>query len=88
MKGIKFLTDLYQIHSAYKRVFESEDGQVVLRHLMKIGYMTRSTFVAGDPQRTALNEGSRRLVLSILRITKKNPQEIQREIEDLTHDNS
>lgn len=74
------------INGIYRRVFDNEDGKEVLFHLMKTGFVTKSTFVAGDPQQTALNEGSRRLVLSILAHIHKTPQEITREIENAYKD--
>jgi len=66
------ISDHLQTRYAYRRLFETDDGKLVLRHLMKVGFVTRSTFVAGDPHRTALNEGARRLVLSIIRAARIN----------------
>ena len=69
------------IHGSYVRVFDSPDGEAVLHHIMKQGFVTRSTFVEGDPQQTALNEGSRRLALSILKFAKKDHQQLIKQIE-------
>lgn len=73
--------DLIFTHGAYVRLFESEDGKTVLRHILKQGFVTRTTFVANDPQQTTLNEGSRRLALSILRYAKKDHKELIDQIE-------
>lgn len=51
----------------YKRVFESEDGQIVLGDLARFGYMYSTTDVPGDSHASALAEGSRQVVLHIQR---------------------
>lgn len=70
------------VHSSYERVFQSPDGHRVLRHLMKVGFVTSSTFVAGDPHATAMNEGSRRLALSILKFVCKDHNALVKQIEE------
>jgi hypothetical protein len=42
---------------------------------MNEGFVLSSTFVAGDPHQTAMNEGSRRLALSILKMAKIDQSE-------------
>jgi ribosomal protein S8 len=69
-------------HAAYVRLFNTDDGKVVLRHLMKQGFITDTTFVAGDPHQTAMNEGSRRLVLSILKYVNRDHKNIVNQIEE------
>lgn len=69
------------IQRSYRQVFNTEDGKRVLSHLMKNGFITKSTFVAGDPHQTAMNEGSRRVVLSILAFMNKDEKEMQKQIE-------
>jgi hypothetical protein len=66
----------------YKSVFETTEGQEVLRHICQEAFMFRSTFVAGDPYQSALNEGTRRLALSILREVIKDPRELQTFVEE------
>lgn len=70
-----------EIQKAYRQVFNTEEGKQVLSHLMKNSFITRSTFVAGDPHQTAMNEGSRRVVLSILAFINKDEKEMQKQIE-------
>jgi hypothetical protein len=71
------------IVQSYRRVFDTPDGKRVLHHLMKEGFITRSTFVAGSEHETALNEGTRRMVLSILRMAYKNESTLLQEIEQV-----
>jgi len=56
--------DPIELHRAYKRVFETEDGKTVLADLEKRGCFTRSTF-STDPGRTEFNEGRRSLALHV-----------------------
>lgn len=70
------------VHSSYERVFRSPDGERVLRHIMRVGFVTSSTFVAGDPHATAMNEGSRRLALSILKFVCKDHASMIKQIEE------
>jgi hypothetical protein len=70
-----------EIQKCYRQVFGTEDGKRVLSHLMKNGFVTKTTFVAGDTHQTAMNEGSRRLVLSILAFINRDEKEMQKQIE-------
>jgi hypothetical protein len=69
------------MHRNYAAVFGSNEGDMVLRHIMSEGFITKSTYVAGDPNQTMLNEGSRRLALSILRMARTNHKEVIRMVE-------
>lgn len=51
-----------ELHRAYKRIFETPDGQTVMDDLEKRGSFLRSTF-STDKGRTEFNEGRRSLVL-------------------------
>ncbi|HYD35963.1 MAG TPA: hypothetical protein VD999_07935 [Vitreimonas sp.] len=64
---IQLMQDKYRLNDAYKRVFDSPDGQLVLAHLARTNFVFTPTLVRGDPQATAMHEGQRRLVLSIMR---------------------
>lgn len=70
-----------EIQKSYRQVFNTEDGKVVLSHLMKNGFIAKTTFVVGDPHQTAMNEGSRRVVLSILAFINRDEKEMQKQIE-------
>lgn len=79
MKRKQDLTD------AYKRLFETPDGEIVLEHLMKISFIFSTTMVVGDSHLTAMNEGQRRLVLSIMKQLNLNHNklnQIAKELED------
>lgn len=78
--------DKVRMHEKYVAVFSTPVGQDVLRHICKRGFVMSSTFVPGDIHTTALNEGSRRLALSILRFVAKDPKELAKFVEELTHD--
>lgn len=69
------------LHSSYVRVFESPDGQVVLKHICKVGHISESTFVKGDPHESALREGERRLALSILKFVNRDHEQLVKQIE-------
>jgi len=66
---------------AYRKVFDTPDGQMVLSHIMREGFITETTFVAGDSHQTALNEGSRRLALGICRYALKDESQLLKIIE-------
>jgi len=51
---------------AYKEVFDTESGKLVLKDLMKSCHMMQSTFDK-DPYETHFNEGARSVVLRILK---------------------
>lgn len=70
------------VGASYKAVFETPDGQRVLQHLMRVGFVTSSTFVVNDPQQTALNEGSRRIVLSIIKKIGTDDSELIKQMEE------
>ncbi|NDV19916.1 hypothetical protein GO013_10830 [Pseudodesulfovibrio sp. JC047] len=53
-----------ELHRAYKRLFESVDGETVMQDLERRGNMHCSSF-STDPGRTQFNEGRRSLVLHV-----------------------
>lgn len=72
-----------RIQQAYKRLFESPDGQLVLEHLARTNFVfDKSTFVQGDPHQSALHEGQRRVVLSIMRYIATDSEKLLKMIED------
>ncbi len=72
----EYLGDRVRLNESYKAVFESVHGEIVLRHLVKVGYVFRPTYVQGDPTESAHREGMRRLVLSIIRQLKLDEDEM------------
>ncbi|HMV57036.1 MAG TPA: hypothetical protein PKD38_07495 [Nitrospira sp.] len=71
-----------RVANAYRAVFETPEGEIVLTHLARHGFIFDTTFVQGDPQATALNEGSRRLVLSIMRMLNTDFNKLRQMMED------
>lgn len=78
------LIDRLKLRQSYRSVFDekSEHARRVLRHLMKIGFITRTPFVQGDPHETSLNLGMQRLVQSLLRFLYCDDDAIRRAIEE------
>lgn len=50
-----------------KDFYNSPQGRDLLSYYARNAFIFDTTFVASDPQQTALNEGARRFVLSIMR---------------------
>lgn len=66
---IRNISDLIRLKQAYQTVFKiSGDSEIVLRHLIKMGCVNRTTFCPGDPNKTMMNEGARRLILEVLNL--------------------
>jgi hypothetical protein len=56
-----------EISEAYRSVFKSPKGAIVLLHLASACHLDETTFVAGDPNFSAEREGERRIILEILK---------------------
>ena len=78
--------DLKQLHDSYRAIFDNKDGERVLAHLCKVGFVNDTSYVCGDPYETAHREGQRRFVLSILRFLNRTPQEIIHITEEITNE--
>ena len=75
MSGI-FSSRRSKLHDDYIAVFDNPRGMAVLKHLANKFFVNSSTFVAGEPHMTSHNEGSRKVVLSILRFIGKDPAQL------------
>lgn len=75
-----------RVVSAYRAVFENPEGEIVLAHLAKNCNVFDSTFVQGDPNMTALNEGGRRVVLSIFKMLNTDLNKLRTIMEDVKND--
>ena len=60
----------------YHQVFGSEQGKRVLYDLMSKNNITGSSFVAGETDSTAFNEGSRNVILAILHMLQMSPSQM------------
>ncbi len=58
------MNDTIELHRAYKRIFDTEDGKMVLEDLKLRACFDRTTF-STDPGRTHFNEGRRSMVLHV-----------------------
>ena len=83
---LEMLRERMRLKAAYHDVFTSPQGKMVLKHILTEGYMFKSTFVAKDSHETALNEGSRRLALSILRAVNYDSRELEQLMETQKHE--
>jgi len=72
---------LNEIHDSYRAVFDSPDGERVLEHLVKVGFVDISTHTPGDSHDTAYKEGKRSIVISILRFIERDPRELLRQVQ-------
>ena len=70
------------IAQAYRDVFGSPSGQLVLQHLAEQNFVLTPTFVSGDPMQTNLHEGQRRVVLSIMRYVAVDAERVLTMIEE------
>jgi hypothetical protein len=77
---------IVELHDSYKKVFSSPDGERVLEHLCRVGFVFDTSYVSGDPHETAHREGQRRLVLSILRFIERDPRELLQRLEGNTNE--
>lgn len=66
---------------AYQRLFKTEDGQIVLKDLMRSCHFDQPSFDP-DPYRTAFNEGERHLLLRILKTINSDPEQLLQLIKD------
>jgi hypothetical protein len=80
----KYLTAAMEDRRRFMRVFDGPDGEAVLREIARLGFMTKSTFCPGDPNKTALNEGARRLALDIFKRAKVDPVKLVNNIMEET----
>lgn len=71
---------------AYKRLFSTPDGKIVLKDLMREHFILGTTFVAGKPDVSDHNDGERDVVIRILKFVGVNLDELQKYIEEIEKD--
>lgn len=69
-----------KVQKAYQSVFAGPEGELVMEHLCQQGFVFQSTFVRGDPEETLLNEGARRLVLSLIKKVNFTPNQLPKQL--------
>ena len=72
--------------NAYRRLFSTEDGQTVLKDLMKSCFFLRPS-IGKDPYETYTNEGMRMAVLRIVETSKINESQIENLTKAIQEDN-
>lgn len=65
---------LEELKLAYRRTFNTDDGQQVLDDLRKRFSFEATTFVSGDPHTSAFNEGQRAALLLIVRMLSEEKE--------------
>ncbi len=63
-----------RLHHAYRNTFSGPHGELVLAHLVK--KFGGDTFIAGAPDVSAMQQGQRRVILSIMTFLKREPNEL------------
>lgn len=63
-----------RIRNSFLKVFENDDGQIVLSDLADFAHADDADF-CGDPRKDAYMQGRRSVVLEIRKILKGNPDE-------------
>lgn len=61
----------YDLHLAYRRLFESKDGEQVMLDLERRGFYRDPAF-SGEPVRLAFNEGRRTMVLHVKQMLEES----------------
>lgn len=70
-----------QVVRAYREVFNSEAGKVVIEDMMKTFYTLSSTFDP-NPIEMAYKEGERSVVIRILKTINTDPFELKQRLEE------
>lgn len=70
-----------QLKQDYQEVFGSERGQRVLKHILKVSGVTHPRFTTNIEQ-TRINEGERRLAMSIYRFVHASTDELLKQMEE------
>lgn len=75
------LEDRLILSASFKKVFENEDGERVLRFLMKECGLLKPKIIT-EPNLLLVRQGQQHIVLSILRILGKDTIEITEQIKE------
>ena len=76
------LEDKFKLAEAYQKVFDSPEGEMVLRHLVKVSGMT-SVGLIRDPNLLMIQQGRQNIVLHILKVLGKDKQQLIKTIESI-----
>lgn len=82
----KIFGNKHALVEAYWSTFETPQGEVVLAHLAKNCHVFEPVVAPGDPQLTAMRDGERRVVLSILKMLNYDLGKLQQLMEQTTNE--
>ena len=83
MTKAKVRTDMAQkTISAYKKLFATPEGQIVLRDLMNTTRF-RGSVIGKDPYETYYNEGSRNVVMRIIETINMSDANLEKMLEEM-----
>ncbi len=68
----------------YKETFGTPHGQRVLAHILRTAGVTRPRFTTNNEE-TRINEGERRLAMSIFSFTSSSEEQLIEQLQDETH---
>lgn len=77
---------LLGLRKAYKKVFSSDEGKTILKHLLELCHFYDTSIGINkdgvlDPSLTIYNEGQRSIILTVLKICNYNNEEINKMLE-------
>jgi len=79
---MKSILERYIVRAkTYKAVFSSPEGQKVLEFLAEEAGQFRTSYVPGDPQGTAFNEGKRHMFNHILGIIQQDEKLLRQAVQ-------
>lgn len=81
MRIIDAITYKIRLHHAYKKVFNTPDGEIVLEHLLRVAGVLNPK-ITTNPSTLLIREGQRHVVLSILRILGRDIPELKEQIKE------
>jgi hypothetical protein len=79
MSPIRALKDRLTMRHMYRRTFSTPEGQKVLAHLCK-HHVLSSAFTAASDRTTAYDNGSRDLVMGILKQIHSSDEDLQKQL--------
>jgi hypothetical protein len=81
MRIIDKITAKIRLHQAYKNIFNTPDGEIVLQHLMSVAGILNPKITTEMPK-LLVREGQRHVVLSILRILGRDSHQLKEQIQE------
>jgi hypothetical protein len=78
---IQRLKNRLRLHQAYKSIFNTPDGELVLEHLMRESGIL-SPKITVDFNSLLVKEGQKHIVLSILRILGRDVNKLTKQIQE------